>query len=127
MLVFSFTLMICAAIAILHFERESGNIRTGEDALWWSFVTMTTVGYGDLFPTSTEGRVIGAILMTTGIGLLGSVLATLAAKITDHEQEDENTKILVQLEQISTRLERIEKQLPSNENRQVEQNPSLDI
>lgn len=110
MLAFSFALIICSAVAILHLESESGNIRTGEDALWWSFVTMTTVGYGDFFPTSTGGRAVGVILMTTGIGLLGSILGTLAAKITDHEQEDENTEILNQLEQINARLERIEQQ-----------------
>jgi voltage-gated potassium channel len=66
-------LIIFSSISILQFETDpNSNIKTAEDALWWSYVTVTTVGYGDKFPVTTEGRVIGVILMTAGVGLFGT-------------------------------------------------------
>lgn len=49
------------------------------DGIWWAFVTATTVGYGDLSPSSIYGRLIAAVLMLLGIGLLGSVTSTLTS------------------------------------------------
>lgn len=49
------------------------------DGIWWSFVTATTVGYGDISPATPAGRVIAAILMIVGIGLIGSLTSTLTA------------------------------------------------
>lgn len=49
------------------------------DGIWWSFVTATTVGYGDISPTTPAGRVIAAILMIVGIGLIGSLTSTITA------------------------------------------------
>lgn len=69
----AFLLIIFSSISILQFETgPSSNIRTAEDAIWWSYVTITTVGYGDRFPVTTEGRIIGMILMTAGVGLFGT-------------------------------------------------------
>jgi voltage-gated potassium channel len=62
-------LTVFCSIAILHFENDSnGNIKTAEDAIWWAFVTITTVGYGDRFPVTSEGRIIAAVLMSAGVG-----------------------------------------------------------
>ena len=66
------------AIAELEFERETGNITTAEDALWWAMTTITTVGYGDRYPTTTEGRLVAVALMAVGVGLFGT-LSGLAA------------------------------------------------
>lgn len=49
------------------------------DALWWSFVTATTVGYGDLSPATNFGRIIAALLMLVGIGLIGSLTSTITS------------------------------------------------
>ena len=49
------------------------------DALWWSIVTMTTVGYGDISPETTGGRIVGFIVMLMGIGFLGLLTATIAS------------------------------------------------
>lgn len=49
------------------------------DGIWWSFVTATTVGYGDISPSTAAGRVIAAILMIVGIGLIGSLTSTITA------------------------------------------------
>ncbi|MGZ8924509.1 MAG: potassium channel family protein [Nitrososphaeraceae archaeon] len=72
--------MSISSVAILIFENVSGaNIKTAEDAIWWSYVTITTVGYGDRYPITTEGRILGAILMTLGIGLFGIVSGFIAS------------------------------------------------
>lgn len=66
-------LILFSSITILQFEDQpNSNIKTAEDAIWWSYVTITTVGYGDKFPVTTEGRLIGVILMTAGVGLFGT-------------------------------------------------------
>ncbi|MEL1246354.1 ion transporter [Flavobacterium sp. DGU11] len=73
-------LVIFSAIAILQVENDpTSNIKTAEDAIWWAYVTITTVGYGDKFPVTTEGRVIAAILMTAGVGLFGTFTAYVAS------------------------------------------------
>lgn len=69
-------LLIFSSIAILQVEKDpESNIKTGEDALWWAFSTITTVGYGDHYPVTTEGRLIAVVLMTVGVGLFGTFAA----------------------------------------------------
>ena len=78
-------LAFCAALAVLDAERGSpdANITTFEDAMWWAITTMTTVGYGDQFPVTATGRIVGVALMVGGIALLGVVTATLASWLLD--------------------------------------------
>jgi voltage-gated potassium channel len=52
--------------------------KTFTDSIWWSFVTATTVGYGDISPTTSSGRIIAAILMITGIGFIGMLTGTIS-------------------------------------------------
>ncbi|WP_354642546.1 potassium channel family protein [Kitasatospora camelliae] len=74
-------LLVFGSLAVLEIERSSptANIRTLGDALWWSFTTMTTVGYGDHTPTTGLGRLLAVGLMLSGIALLGVVTANIAA------------------------------------------------
>jgi len=73
-------MILFSSIAILQVEdAPASNIKTAEDALWWSYVTITTVGYGDKFPVTIEGRFIAALLMTVGVGLFGTFTAYLAS------------------------------------------------
>lgn len=73
-------LVIFSAIAILQVENDANsNIKTAEDAIWWAYVTITTVGYGDKFPVTTEGRIIASVLMTAGVGLFGTFTAYVAS------------------------------------------------
>ena len=73
-------LVIFSAIGILQVETDpNSNIKTAEDAIWWAYVTVTTVGYGDKFPVTTEGRIIAAILMTAGVGLFGTFTAYISS------------------------------------------------
>ena len=77
---FAVLLIIFSSIAILQVENSpESNIRTAEDAIWWVYVTITTVGYGDKFPVTTEGRFIAAILMTAGVGLFGTFTAYISS------------------------------------------------
>jgi voltage-gated potassium channel len=57
---------------------DEANIKTGGDALWWAYVTITTVGYGDKFPVTSLGRLIGVLVLTAGVGLFGVLTGFLA-------------------------------------------------
>jgi len=73
-------LVVFCSIAMLHFETEpESNIKTAEDAIWWAFTTITTVGYGDRYPVTSEGRFIAGILMCAGVGLFGTFAGFLAS------------------------------------------------
>ena len=68
------------AIAVLDAENATTGSRITNlpDALWWSLVTLTTVGYGDLYPITLEGKMVASILMLMGIGLVSAVAGIFA-------------------------------------------------
>ena len=82
-------LILCASLAVLDAERghPASNINTFGDALWWSITTVTTVGYGDHFPATTEGRAVAVGLMIGGIALIGVVTATIASWLIDRVRD----------------------------------------
>ncbi|MFI8216601.1 potassium channel family protein [Streptomyces sp. NPDC085932] len=84
-------LLMFGSLAVLSVERDSpdGNIRTLGDAVWWSFTTMTTVGYGDHAPTTGLGRMLAVGLMLSGIALLGVVTANIAAWFIARFEKDD--------------------------------------
>lgn len=91
----SLLLVLVSALAILDAEQNAvgSNITNFGDAVWWSLVTITTVGYGDHYPVTEMGRIIAAGLMICGLGLIGSVTAAVASwfveKIQETKHEDE--------------------------------------
>lgn len=81
-----------AAVQITITERsvEGSNIKTFADGLWWAITTVTTVGYGDRYPTTSEGRFLAFLLMIVGISLIGVITASVAAwfvKISNNEEK----------------------------------------
>lgn len=70
-----------SALSVFEAERyaEGSNIQTFGEAFWWSLVSVTTVGYGDHFPVTDEGRATAVFLMFIGIGLFSALTALLAA------------------------------------------------
>lgn len=86
-------LVFVASLAVLDTERgqPGAQIENFGQALWWSVTTITTVGYGDLTPVTTTGRIIAVFLMIGGISLVGSITATLASwivqRVSDEDEE----------------------------------------
>ena len=70
-----------AALGVYEAERDvpEASIATFGDAVWWVLTTITTVGYGDRYPVTTEGRLVAAGLMVAGIAVLGTVTAAIAS------------------------------------------------
>lgn len=83
--------VLLGALAVLDAEQgaEGATITTYPDALWWAVVTVTTVGYGDLYPVTTLGRALAVPMMFVGIGLVGLVTASMAAWLVRTLQQDE--------------------------------------
>ena len=76
-----------ASLLVLQFESRSpdANILTGGDAIWWGFVTITTVGYGDFYPVTALGRMTGVFVMFAGVGIIGALASIL---VPDPEPAD---------------------------------------
>lgn len=86
---------------------ESGAICSFGDGVWWAFVTVTTVGYGDRFPVSGSGRLLAGILMTIGVGVFGlftSYLATTFLKEEEDQIEQELAAVRQELAEIKELL-----------------------
>jgi voltage-gated potassium channel len=124
------------AILVLQAERfsESANIQSASDAIWWTYVTITTVGYGDRYPVSTLGRIVGIIVLTTGVAVFATFAGFISSKLLappakekeSPEQppagEDQAARYLAELKQliserqktdteITTRVEKLEQLL----------------
>lgn len=104
------TLVFCAALAALDAERHApgSNITSFGNATWWAVTTVTTVGYGDHFPVTVQGRFIAVGLMIGGVALIGVVTASFAAWFIDRvriTETDAQAATQRDLEQIVQRLD----------------------
>lgn len=70
-----------SSVLVLQFESKSpeANIHTGGDALWYSIVTITTVGYGDRYPVTAAGRIAAVFIMFMGVGIIGALASILSS------------------------------------------------
>ncbi len=79
--------VLLSTLGILEAETApNSNIKTAEDALWWSYSTITSVGYGDKYPVTSAGRLIAAVLMTVGVGLFGTFTAYVSSWFLESKQ-----------------------------------------
>jgi voltage-gated potassium channel len=85
--IIAFLMVFFSSVTILQVETSpNSNIKTAEDALWWSYTTLTTVGYGDKYPVTTEGRLIAVVLMTTGVALCGTFAGYIASLLISKKE-----------------------------------------
>lgn len=106
-----------ASLAVLDAERDAvgANITNFGDAVWWSFTTMSTVGYGDTFPVTGTGRAVAVGLMVVGISILGIVSASLASSFIATirgEEESDTAKILAKLDRMESEMQELRARLP---------------
>jgi voltage-gated potassium channel len=105
----SLVMVIFSSIAILNLENTpESNIKTPSDALWWAFATITTVGYGDRFPVTHEGRLVAALLMTAGVGLFGTFTAYVASLFMEAEHKKEESEIQTLIHEVRQLKRQIE-------------------
>jgi voltage-gated potassium channel len=100
--------VVSGSIAILQFEPAAGGtIRSAQDAMWWAVSTMTTVGYGDTYPITPEGRLVAVCLMVAGVGLFGSLSGLVASwflRPVAKEQDLEMSEIRDLLREVKSSL-----------------------
>ena len=97
------------ALSVLDAERSdpNANIKSFGDSIWWAAVTMSTVGYGDKFPVTFEGRMLAVGMMVVGVSLLGVVSATLATGFLAYTREDrlsEHAMLVKKLDEVQSEL-----------------------
>lgn len=102
-------LLIFSCIAVLAFEdEESSNIKTPFDAIWWAFSTITTVGYGDKFPVTVEGKLVAIVLMIAGVSLFGVITGLFARMLVEPDLQKEDSDIRKLTEEVRRLREKIE-------------------
>lgn len=103
-----------SAFMVWGFEQtDDGPITSLEEALWWSVTTITTVGYGDMYPVTPIGRGIAVFLMIAGISMFGLLTARVAAFFVDEDEQEDasrDAEVVIRLDQVLQRLEVIEEQ-----------------
>ena len=122
-LVAAAVLVLNGAVIVYLFERHAphSNIHTLGDAVWWSFVTVTTVGYGDYYPVTTGGRITACFIMGTGLLTLAVITAQVASSFVAQSasrvkpaRPDEPARREVTLDELDERLARIERLLTAS-------------
>jgi voltage-gated potassium channel len=101
-----------AALAVLEAERSApdASITTFGEAVWWTITTISTVGYGDRYPVTVEGRIVAATLMVAGIALLGVVTASIAAWFVENVRRA-GELVSEEVEEVSADVEATQVQL----------------
>lgn len=86
-------IVLTSAAAFHYFEfGRNPNVSSFGDSVWWAIITVTTVGYGDIYPITTAGRVVATILLVTGLGTFGTWAASMAAWIVKTQDDEEESR-----------------------------------
>jgi voltage-gated potassium channel len=83
-------MVMFSSVAIFEFEHQvqPEKFRSLSDAVWWSFATLTTVGYGDLYPITMGGRIIAILTMIVGIGIFGTFISLVGSSFLTTMREN---------------------------------------
>jgi voltage-gated potassium channel len=102
-----------ASVLVLQFESKSpdANIHSGGDALWYSIVTITTVGYGDRYPVTTGGRITATFIMFMGVGIIGALASILASLLVGGSPAEEETPAAAAAPTVEEELQSIKDEL----------------
>jgi len=108
-------LFVCAGL-VLSFEAHAhgSNIHTFGQALWWSAVTATTVGYGDKYPVTPGGQGVAVVLMLVGIGLIGVLTATVASYFVEQKGDEDRELLTERLDRLEAMLVQLGASLPDD-------------
>lgn len=124
LLVAMVTILTFASIIILIVESgtEGANIQTAEQAIWWALVTISTVGYGDYYPVSTAGHIVGGIVIVSGVSFFGVISGYMASVFVapdeterQERQDAHKAKIKSELEIVLARMEANQRQMEQNQ------------
>ena len=111
----AFATWFVAGLAVTEAERQvdGANIQGVGDGWWWAITTMATVGYGDTYPVSTQGRIVGTALMIMGVALLGTITASIASNFnsTDSEDSSNGTSSASEVDDLKKRVAALEGKL----------------
>ncbi|PIP53220.1 hypothetical protein COX08_02175 [Candidatus Beckwithbacteria bacterium CG23_combo_of_CG06-09_8_20_14_all_34_8] len=104
-------IVITASLAVPGYEQNhpKANINNFGEALWWSLVTVTAVGYGDHYPVSFGGRLVAVVLMFLGVTFTSTVVALVASYYASRKTQRDWIKVFQKLEDIEERLDKIDK------------------
>ena len=116
-------LIILSGIAFSWLEHQDISIQGIFQGAWWAITTVTTVGYGDLYPESPKGRILAVAVMIIGIGFVAILTANIASYFVEKDknkeneyqegdEKDENQLILERLEELSKKIDEINRRLP---------------
>jgi voltage-gated potassium channel len=124
LLVAMVTILTLASVIILIVESgtEGANIQTAEQAIWWALVTISTVGYGDYYPVTTAGHIIGGIVIVSGVSFFGVISGYMASVFVapdeterQERQEAHKAEIKSELELALARMEENQQKMEQNQ------------
>jgi voltage-gated potassium channel len=123
--------ILISTTLIVEVESKAPNamIKNGGDAVWWALSTVTTVGYGDMYPVTTQGRFIAAVLMLVGIALFGSISAFVTSKIILPKEDRDHEGELREIRALHKEVKELRQTLMEHNNasKKAEVPPSTDI
>ena len=125
-------MILFSATLIIEVERDAPNalIKTGGDSLWWALSTVTTVGYGDIYPVTREGKFVAAGLMIVGVIFFSSISAFITTKLILPEEERDHEGEMREIRALHKEVKELRQALMEHNNhasKKAEVPPSTDI
>jgi voltage-gated potassium channel len=107
-------MVLFSTMLMVEVERSAANatIKSGGDALWWALTTVTTVGYGDTYPVTTEGRIIASVMMLIGIALFGSMSAIVTSKLILPKETRDHEELRHEIRSLHAEIRELRRHLP---------------
>ncbi|MCL1078735.1 ion transporter [Parashewanella spongiae] len=126
LLLATLTILAISSVVILLVEsgEQGANIHTAEQAIWWALVTISTVGYGDYYPVTTVGHIIGSIVIITGVSFFGVISGYMASIFVGPDEHKINEQQTTHQQEIRSELEQALKRMETNQ-AQMEQNQKI--